>query len=107
MKKLSLNQAIKETGKVASRMPIKKEWLVHNNFAAMVEEVGELANAIQVKEGFKSKKRKKSEIADSICDILYELFRIALFYKIDLDKEYPTVLRQIDKRRQSGEFDHT
>ncbi|MDP2649643.1 MAG: MazG nucleotide pyrophosphohydrolase domain-containing protein [bacterium] len=93
MKKLTLNQAIKETIKVASKFPNKKEWQVHNNFAAMVEEVGELANAIQVEEGFKSKKRKKSEIADSICDILYELFRIAKWYKIDLDKKYPLVSR--------------
>lgn len=87
-------------------MPNKKKWKAHNNFAAMVEEVGELANAIQVKEGFKSKKRKKAEIVDSICDILYELFRIAKWYKIDLDKGYPLVLKQIDKRRLNGEFDH-
>jgi len=106
MKTLTLNQAIKETIKVASKMPKKKKWLVHNNFAAMVEEVGELGNAIQVKEGFKSKKRKKSEVADSICDILYELFRIARWYKVDLDKEYRLVLKQIDNRRKQGEFDH-
>lgn len=106
MKNLNLNQLIKATHKVASKMPIKKEWLVHNNFAAMVEEVGELGNAIQVEEGFKSKKRKKSEIADSICDILYELFRIAKWYKVDLDKEYPLVLKQIDNRRKRGDFNH-
>lgn len=106
MKILTLNRAIIETIKVASKMPIKNKWLVHNNFAAMVEEIGELGNAIQVEEGFKSKKRKKSEIADSICDILYELFRIARWYKVDLDKEYPLVLKQIDKRRRAGEFDH-
>ena len=106
MKNLTLNQAIKETIKVASKMPNKKEWLVHNNFAAMVEEVGELGNAIQVTEGFKSKKRRRSEVADSICDILYELFRIAKWYKVDLDKEYPLVLKQINNRRKQGEFDH-
>lgn len=106
MKNLTLNQAIKETIEVALKMPNKKKWQVHNNFAAMVEEVGELANAIQVEEGFKSKKRKKSEIADSICDILYELFRIAKWYKVDLDKEYPLVLKQIDNRRKRGDFDH-
>ena len=106
MKNLTLNQAIEETIRVASKMPNKKEWQVHNNFAAMVEEVGELANAIQVEEGFKSKKRKRAEIADSICDILYELFRIAKWYRLDLDKEYRLVLKQIDNRRERGEFDH-
>lgn len=106
MRDLTLNQAVEETIKVASAMPNKKKWLVHNNFAAMVEEVGELGNAIQVEEGFKSKKRKKSEVADSICDILYELFRIAKWYNVDLDKEYPLVLKRIDDRRKRGEFDH-
>ncbi|MBI4096540.1 MAG: hypothetical protein HY425_02355 [Candidatus Levybacteria bacterium] len=106
MKNLTLNQAVKETIKVALKMPKSKEWLIHNNFAAMVEEVGELGNAIQVEEGFKSKKRKKAEIADSICDILYELFRIAKWYKVDLNEEYPLVLKQIDNRRKRGEFDH-
>lgn len=87
-------------------MPNKKKWQVHNNFAAMVEEVGELANAIQVEEGFKSKKRKKSEVINSVCDILFEILNIASYYKIDLDKEYPEVLKEIDQRRKSGEFDH-
>lgn len=103
---LTLNQAVKETIKVASKIPNKKRWSVYNNFAAMVEEVGELGNAIQVTEGFKSKKRKRSEIADSLCDILYELFRIAKWYNVDLDKEYLLVLKQIDNRRKKGEFDH-
>ncbi len=103
---MNFGKAIKETQKVASKFQNKKPWKVHNNFAAMVEEVGELANAIQTDEGFKSKKRKRAEVADSICDILYELLRIADNYKVDLDKEYPLVLKQIDKRRKDGDFDH-
>ena len=82
-----------------------KDWNIHAHFVEMVEEVGELANAIQTEQGFKTKKRKKSEVIDSVCDVLYELLRIADLYKVDLDKEYPFVLRQIDKRRRSGEFD--
>lgn len=103
---MTFSRAIKETRKVASRFSNKKPWKVQNNFVAMVEEVGELANAIHTEEGFKSKKRQRAEIADSICDILYELFRIAGYYKVDLDKEYPLVLKQIDKRRKNGDFDH-
>lgn len=71
-----------------------------------MEEVGELANAIQTDEGFKSKKRKKSDLTDSVCDVLFEVFSIAAYYKVDLDKSYPEVLKQINDRRKSGEFDH-
>lgn len=72
----------------------------------MVEEIGELANAIQTTEGYKSKKRKKSEIADSVCDVLYEILMMASTYNVDLDKKYPKVLKQLEKRIKAGEFDH-
>ena len=69
-----------------------------------MEEVGELANAIQTDEGFKSKKRKKSDVTNSVCDSLYELLLIADHYHIDLDKEYPAVLEEIETRRKNGDF---
>jgi len=72
----------------------------------LVEEIGELANAIQTTEGYKSKKRKKSEIADSVCDVLYEILMMASTYNVDLDKKYPKVLKQLEKRIKAGEFDH-
>lgn len=106
MKNLNLNQALQETEKVCRKFPNPKKWGPHHRFAELTEEVGELANAIQTTEGYKSKKRKKSEIVDSVCDILYEVFMMASMYKVDLDKEYPKVLRQLEKRIKAGEFDH-
>jgi NTP pyrophosphatase (non-canonical NTP hydrolase) len=105
MKSLSLNKLKEKTQKVTSKIP-NKNWTIHTRFVELVEEVGELANAIQTDEGFKSKKRKKSEVINSVCDILFEILNIAVYYKIDLDKEYPEVLKEIDQRRKSGEFDH-
>ncbi|OGD87249.1 hypothetical protein A2164_04350 [Candidatus Curtissbacteria bacterium RBG_13_35_7] len=106
MSKYLLNKAIKDTQKVANKMPGNKDWVVHTRFVELVEEVGELANAIQTDEGYKSKSRKKSEVVDSICDILWEILLIAGLYKVDLDWEYPKVLKQINKRRKAGEFEH-
>ncbi len=103
---MGLNQAIKETEKVCRKFPNPKKWTSHNRFAALVEEVGELANAIQTTEGYKSKKRQKSEVIDSICDILYEVLMMASVYRVDLDKEYSKALRQLKKRIKAGEFDH-
>lgn len=105
MTKLTLNQAKEETKKQAAKMP-SENWSIHNRFVELVEEVGELANAIQTEEGFKSKKRKKAEITNSICDILYGIFLISDHYNIDLDEEYPKVLQEIETRRKLGEFDH-
>jgi len=106
MVKPTLNELKDATKKVADAMPNKNNWTIHTRLVELMEEVGELANAIQTDEGFKSKKRKKSEVVDSVCDTLFELLLIADHYKIDLDKEYPAVLKQIDDRRKSGEFDH-
>ena len=106
MKNLTLNQAIKETEKVCRKFPNLKKWNSHHRFAELVEEVGELANAIQTTEGYKSNKRRKSEVVDSICDILYEVLMMASMYNVDLDKEYPKVLKQLEKRIKAGEFDH-
>ena len=86
-------------------MPNIKAWTIFNRLTELMEEVGELANAIQTDEGFKSKNRKKSDVTDSVCDVMFELLLIADYYKMDLDKWYPKVLKQIDERRKSGEFD--
>jgi NTP pyrophosphatase (non-canonical NTP hydrolase) len=103
---VKLNEAIKETEKIAQKMPGNKQWSVHTRFVELVEEVGELANAIQTEEGYKTKNRKKSEVVDSVCDVLWEILLIAGIFRIDLEKEYPRVLKEIDSRRKKGEFDH-
>lgn len=103
---MRLNEAVRETKRVADKMPPPK-WGVYQRFVDLVEEVGELANAIQTKEGFKTSRRVRSEIVNSICDISYELFLLAALYDVDLDREYPKVLKEIDERRQKGEFDHS
>lgn len=105
MAKLTLNQAKEITREQAAKMP-SDGWTVHHRLTELFEEVGELANAIQTTEGFKSQKRKKSDITNSICDVLYEIFLIADHYKIDLDKEYPLVIDEIELRRKQGAFDH-
>ena len=103
---MNLNEAVEVTKQVQDKMPGEK-WGVYQRFNDLVEEVGELARAIQIEEGWKSKKRAKSELVDSTCDVLYSIFSIAKIYNINLDREYPRVLKQIDSRREKGDFDHT
>jgi len=68
----------------------------------LVEEVGELANAVLVEEGHKG--RKKADLADSLADVLYDLILVAEHYGIDLKKEYGNMLEELKKRAERGEF---
>ena|SRR3989344_9688425 len=102
---MKLSEAVSKTKEVSDNMPGEK-WGIYQRFNDLVEEVGELANAIQVKEGWKTRHRAKSELIDSVCDVLYSVLCIAAIYDIDLDQEYPKVLEHIDNRRRDGDFDH-
>lgn len=75
----------------------------------LMEEVGELAQAVQIVEGFKmsrdpKKQKTKVDVVDAICDCLYELVLLSDQYEIDLEKEYLGVLDSLKKRLDSGEF---
>lgn len=77
---------------------------IEARFIDMVEEIGELANAILTERGHKSMKRKKSEIADSICDVLFDLLALAKMLKLNLAKEYEKMLKEMEERIRKGEF---
>lgn len=79
-------------------------WDAKTYMINLVEEIGELSNAMLVEEGKKSLKRKKSNVADSLCDSLYSLFMIAECYNLDLEEEYDKVLNDLEGRINNGEF---
>ncbi len=81
-----------------------KKWTPEVMALDLVEEVGELANSILVKEGFKNKKRAKADLVDSVCYVLFDLYMIAEHYGIDVEKEYLKVLEQLKERIKDGEF---
>ncbi len=85
----------------------KGNWKLWTNEAVMIdlmEEVGELSNAILVKESYKRNKRKKAELDDSLADVLYDLIILSINYGIDLDKEYKEMLDRLEKRVKKGKF---
>ncbi len=102
---MKLNEAVEQTRKVKDQMP-GEPWGIYQRFNDLVEETGELANAIQVKEGWKTKNRAKAELVDSVCDVLYSILLVADHYEIDLEKEYPKVLGELKQRIKEGDFDH-
>lgn len=74
-------------------------------YVNLVEEVGELANAILLESGDKPEKRRRAELADSFADVLFALVVTAESYKVDLEKELVQTLGEIDNRLQEKEYE--
>lgn len=69
-----------------------------------------MAQAMQITSGRKLtnnpiKQRYREDVVDAVCDVLFELIRLADTLHIDLEKEYPKVLQSIAARIKKGEFD--
>lgn len=101
---MNLQELQKLTKKVTKKFP-GKQWSPEVRALDLVEEVGELCNAILIKEGHKGKKRAKAELVDSLVDILFDLILLADIYKIDLDKSYLEMIENIIRRQKEKEFD--
>ena len=103
---MDLNEAMEKTLEVANEMSSHgaKDWDPKTRFIALVEEVGEIANALMLEHGDKPGEVRRAELADSICDALFDLFLLAKAYGIDLNKEYGVLLGQLRKRFKDGKF---
>lgn len=102
---MDLKQLTDRTVKVTKKFPQK--WNKRTRFIDLVEEIGEIANAILVKEGQKPRKtlHKGNSLPDALADTLYDLLMLAYQHGINLEKEYLTMLKKLEKRIESGEFD--
>jgi len=97
MKELS-----EKTIAIARKFP--RKWSIPIRFVDMVEEVGELANALLGKWGEKPPATIRAEVEDSLCDILYDLILLSHEYDIDLRKSYLKMLSELEARLEKGEF---
>jgi len=93
-----------QTKTIAQKFP--KEFDKKTRFIDLVEEIGELANAILIAEKDKPKNRafQLDGLKDSLCDVLADILLLASDYNIDLDIEYQKMLQQLEERITKGEF---
>lgn len=91
------------TKEVAKKFP-GKQWGPEARTLDLIEEIGELCNAVLVKERYKSKKRAKIDLSDSMADILFDIILLADYYKVDIDKEYSKMIKDLKKRQKRREF---
>lgn len=82
----------------------EQEWDGKVLLIDLMEEVGELANAVLVEEGAKSEKVRKAQLGDSFGDILFALMLLADYYGVDLEKEFHAATDQISERLAAGKF---
>jgi len=103
---MNLKDLTQKSKKVAGQFPKKFQWQAKERFIDLVEEVGELANAILVQERNKPKRVlfKGNSITDALCDILFDLLVLADYYRVNLEKEYPKMLKRLEGRIKRGEF---
>ena len=101
---MNLKQLAEKTVKLTKKFP--RKWDKNTRFVDLVEEIGEIANAILVKEGQKPKKtlHPGNSLPDALADTLFDLLLLAYQHGIDLEKEYLEMLKRLEKRIKSGEF---
>lgn len=103
----SFDELIKRTRELTRRFG--KQLDKRDRLLDLVEEVGELAQAVLIVEKRKTmkdpaKQRAVEDVADAICDSLFDLIMLAEEYGLDLGKEYGEMLDRLEKRLDSGEF---
>jgi NTP pyrophosphatase (non-canonical NTP hydrolase) len=99
MSKLSINEAHELVDNWINQFE-EEYWPPLSMFAALVEEVGELAEEINSLEGYKPKKPDDDDIdiEMELGDILFALICISNYYKIDLDRALKKVLEKYNIR---------
>lgn len=98
----TLQQLIVEVLEVGSKFPNK--WDLKTHYIDLVEEVGELGNAILVESGSKSGKRKRADLKDSFADVLFELIMMANEAGVNLEEVLTKMLTELRVRQENREY---
>lgn len=102
---VNFQDLIEKTKKIRRKFP--RRWDKKARFIVLVEEIGEIANALMVEEGNKPRKalHRGNDLVDALSDTLFDLILLAAEYGIDLEKEYLAMLERLEKRIAKGEFE--
>ena len=98
----SFQQIIQEVLEAGDRFPNK--WDLKTHFIDLVEEVGELGNAVLIKTGSKSRKRQRAELKDSFADVLFELILMADEAGVDLEEVITQMLSELKVRQDNEDY---
>ncbi len=99
----TFQEIIEEVKQAGSRFD--NRWDIKTHYIDLVEEVGELGNAILIEGGDKSPKRKRAEVQDSFADILFELILMADEANIDLEQSIGKMLAELKIRQDKRKYE--
>jgi NTP pyrophosphatase (non-canonical NTP hydrolase) len=100
---MELKDAQKSTDELINQMG--GYWPPLAMLASIVEEIGELAREINALEHHKPKKATEvvTPIGEELADTLFSLICVANYYKVDLGKEFLSVIEKY-RIRDAGRF---
>lgn len=101
---MDLKKLTQQTLRISKKFP--QQWDRQTRFVDLIEEVGEIANALLVKDKQKPKRtlHPGNSLADALADTLYDILLLSYQHGIDLEKEYLAMLQRLEKRINGGEF---
>jgi NTP pyrophosphatase (non-canonical NTP hydrolase) len=75
-------------------------WPPLSMISAIMEEMGEVAREVNFLEGYKPKKSDKlnANLGEELADLLFSVICLANSYKIDLGKEFISIIEKYSKR---------
>lgn len=100
----TFQQLINEVIEVGKKFPNK--WDLKTHYIDLVEEVGELGNAVLIKTGSKSNKRQRAELNDSFADVLFELILMSDEAEVNLEEVLTQMLKELKVRQENKEYDN-
>jgi NTP pyrophosphatase (non-canonical NTP hydrolase) len=98
----TFKQLVDEALEAGKQFPNK--WDLKTHYIDLVEEVGELGNAILIDSGSKSEKRRRAQLQDSFADILFQLIQTADEAGIDLEASLVQMLAGLQARQEKREY---
>ena len=103
MQKITFEEIINRIREVHKKFPRKYDR--KTEVINLLEEVGELANAVLVDSGDKPEKRRRAQLKDSFADILFALTATADAFDVDLEEELLKTLNEIEDRQNKKEYE--
>ncbi|MGD9129098.1 MAG: MazG nucleotide pyrophosphohydrolase domain-containing protein [Candidatus Woesebacteria bacterium] len=100
--KKTFSELKKEALNIAKSFP--NQWDLTTHCVDLMEEVGELANAVLIETKQKSKKRQRAHLEDSFADVLFELILMADEANIDLEEVLAQMLSELKARIKNNEY---
>lgn len=104
---MEFRELIERTLELSRRFP--KRYTKQERLLDVMEEAGELAQAVLIVEKIKStndprKQKTVEDVADAISDILFALIHVADDYGRDVVVDYEAMLDRLEERLNNGEF---